>query len=185
VAFRPSFIPPDMTLQQYAESCALSQLIVSPLDMPPPVRAKRFLSTNEMKLLAYLKVWLPNFMVFTQVHLLQMINVEEKDINGSFMKDYDYILGDDTTENRKSAYWKIFNLVNLLSVDFILADLVGNPVYAIELDGPEHETEASLIERDKIKAHVLNSITVPLLKIRNVELDNLSLLQQKVQGFAK
>jgi very-short-patch-repair endonuclease len=101
------------------------------------------------------------------------------------MKNYDYIFRNDTTENRESAYWKIFNMVNLLSVDFILADLLGNPIYAIELDGLEHETDVALIERDKIKAHVLNSITVPLLKIRNVELNNLSLLQQKVQGFAK
>ena len=185
MAFRPQHIPAGMSMSEYAGICALDQLIHTPLEMPPPVRAKRFLSQNEIRLLAYLRAWLPNFLISTQVHLLQLINVDENDINTSFMKSYDYILGDDTSQNRGSAYWKIFNMVNLLSVDFVITDLIGQPAYAIELDGPEHRTDTGLIERDKIKNHVLSAIKIPLLRIENAELGALNALETKVRGFVK
>lgn len=185
MAFRPQHVPPNMSMKEYAELCALDQLIHTPLEMPPPVRAKRFLSKNEIKLLVYLRAWLPNYLVSTQVHLLQLIDVDEKDIDASFMKNYEYLVGDDTPQNRKSTYWKAFNMVNLLSVDFVITDLLGQPIYAIELDGPEHRTDTSLIERDKIKGHVLSAIKIPLLRIENAELGDLNALEIKVKGFAK
>lgn len=183
MAFRPAFIPSNMPMQEYAQVCALYQLINTPLEMLPPVRAKQFLSANEIALLAFLRAWLPNYLISTQVHLLQMIEVNESDIDPRFMKNYDYIVGDDTPENRKSAYWKVFNMVNLLSVDFVVTNLVGQPVYAIELDGPEHKSEMKLIERDKIKAHVLNAIKIPLLRIENSELASPNSLERKVKAF--
>lgn len=185
MAFRPASIPKNMSMQEYVQVCALDQLLNTPLEMPPPVRAKRFLSENEIALLAYLRAWLPNYLISTQVHLLQMIEVNESDIDPSFMKNYDYIVGDDTPENRKSAYWKVFNMVNLLSVDFVVANLVGQPAYAIELDGPEHKSDTRLIERDKIKAYVLNAIKIPLLRIENSELASRNCLESRVKGFIK
>lgn len=185
MAFRPKHIPAGMSMSEYAEICALGQLIHTPLEVTPPVRAKRFLSQNEIQLLAYLREWLPNFLISTQVHLLQLINVDENDINTSFMKNYDYIFGDDTPKNRALAYWKIFNMVSLLSVDFVITNLIGEPAYAIELDGPEHRTDTRLIERDKIKSHVLNVINIPLLRIENAELAAQKSLEMKVRGFVK
>lgn len=185
MAFSPVTIPSNMSSQEYADFCALSQLIQTPLEVHPPIRAKSFLSNNEIKFLACLIKWLPNYVVFTQVHLLQMIEVNENDIDNSFMKNYEYIVGDDTPEKRKSAYWMVFNMVNLLSVDFVISDFLGVPKYAIELDGPEHQKDARLIERDKIKNHVLSVINIPLLRIDNSELNSLNLLESKVKGFVK
>lgn len=185
MVFRPKNIPAGMSMIEYAEICALSMLIHTPLEVTPPVSAKIFLSRNEIKLLTCLRDWLPNFIISTQVHLLQLIKVEKDDIDDLFMKNYDYIFGDDTSKNREYAYWKIFNMVSLLSVDFVIIDLFGQPVYAIELDGPEHGTDTSLIERDKIKNHVLNSINIPLLRIANAELAEKKSLEKKVREFIK
>jgi hypothetical protein len=179
--FMPNYLPKGMTFQEFERICYLGQLMNEPLELAPPVRKKTFLSANEIKLLSYLITWCPNFIVLTQVHLLQMINVDKNDIDQNFMSNYDYIFNGDVDE----AFWKVFNMVNLLSVDFVLTDKIGSPVYAIELDGPEHQTDHKLIERDKIKTHVLKSIHIPFLRIKNEELASLNALQQKILSFAQ
>lgn len=180
MAFRPH-IPAGMSTEEFDRLCYLDMQLRYPLEIAPPVRKKAFLSPNEIKLLSYLVPWCPNFLVLTQVHLLQMINVDRDDIDADFIKSNAYAFGDDPGR----VYWRVFNMVSLLSVDFVLADRLGSPVYAIELNGLEHEQDPEVIERDKVKAHVLDSIGVPLLKIRNAELSSLCAAQQKVQGFAR
>ena len=179
--FKAPDIPKDMSAAEYQEICFLEQLLAEPLDVLPPVRKKAFLSPNEIKLFGCLTDWFPKFIVLTQVHLLQMINVDKQDIDQTFMQNYEHAFGSDA----QKAYWTVFNMVSLLSVDFVLAEKDGNPIYAIELDGPEHKTDEKLIQRDKIKAHVLNVISVPLLKIKNGELASLDQLKLKVLNFAQ
>lgn len=124
-----------------------------------------FISKNELKLLTLLQAALPKHYIFTQVQLTRLVDVDQSAID-----DYNNQNGGAS----KITKWQFLNLFQLLSVDFAICDSLGLPVCAIELDGPEHETDPDKGKRDVIKARALGGAGIALCRFYNSQLTSVS-----------
>lgn len=144
----------------------------------PTRQVRPFISTNELKLLTLIQSALPKHYVFTQVQLTRIVDVDQTAID-------DYNKGSGGTGS--ITKWQFLKLFQLLSVDFLVCDSLGHPVFAIELDGPEHETDPVKGERDVIKAQALGGAGVALCRFYNSQLisgDGREAITNKVVSLA-
>lgn len=167
MAFRPSFIPQNMSFEEYSSLATAAMALASPAEVHVPVISASFLSVNEQKFLQLLSPSLPGRHICCQVQLIRLIKLDKSKLTEQFLKDYQYLLA-----NRSEPEWFFFNLIRLLSLDFVFLNAQGVPTCAVELDGPEHETDLDLIERDKLKAQVLGSAGIPFQRFKNADINN-------------
>lgn len=75
-----------------------------------------------------------------------------------------------TDKNYLDTHNKIrrFVLNERTHVDFVIANRLGNPVVAIELDGQDHEKEEQK-RRDKMKNQALEHMQIPLIRLSSKE----------------
>ena len=165
MAFRPSFIPQHMSLDEYNHLAAAEAALAAPTEVHVPVVSAPFLSVNEQTLLQLLSPSLPGRHICCQVQLIRLVALDESKLTQQFLQDYQYLLA-----NRSEPKWFFFNLISLLSLDFVFLNAQGTPTCVVELDGPEHETDLDLIERDKVKAQVLGSVGIPFQRFKNVDI---------------
>jgi very-short-patch-repair endonuclease len=111
------------------------------LEEPWPLEAKRQLLTErERALYQRLILCLPNYIVLSQVQLLQALNFQ-----------------------RGRRAQAIFNRISQLSLDFLILNPDTSIVAAIELDDATH-TREDRRRADARKSHALQSAGVPLIR---------------------
>lgn len=135
----------------------------SGLEQPWPLERKTALLTNsEQRLHQRLLRALPDYLVFPQVQLLQLVRFKRGRWNAS-----------------------IANRISQLSVDFLIVKPDSSIVAAIELDDASHDREARRAA-DARKTHALQSARIPLLRWSIVEMPDesaiVAALQEATQG---
>jgi hypothetical protein len=65
------------------------------------------------------------------------------------------------------------NFLQKSEFDFVVTDADSNPVFAIEFDGPKHQTDKKQIERDIRKNRLCDHAKLPLFRITDNELKEL------------
>ena len=109
------------------------------------VHARRLLNKTELALYRRMLEAFPEYLVFSQVALSQVVGL------------------------RRGAPRTITNSYYRLVADFVVCDQEGVPIAVVECDGPWHES-ASQAERDDRKDHVLAAAGVQVVRIKSASL---------------
>jgi len=195
MVFKHSAMNPNESLQEFLDRAETSyfenahleayQRILQTLRRTKPVPA-------EAQLLPLLVQWRPNDLVWSQVHLLQLLEIDPQEVEGFNKWWIQFAPATQKMEAGLSEIdvrrWKILNMVSKLSLDFVIADTAGNMKFAIELDGLSHGEDSTQQQQrnDEIKDFVLRHIGVPLLRVQNNEVFDPTLLQslqQRIQSM--
>ncbi|MGY0613430.1 DUF2726 domain-containing protein [Luteimonas sp. A501] len=158
-----------MTLEEYKLLVAADAALASPVEVAVPVVPATFLSANEKSLLQHLSAGLSSRHICCQVQLIRLVELDDTQLSPQLLQNYEYLVG-----NHKAPRWFFFNLISLLSLDFVFLNSQGNPTCVVELDGPEHQEDLNLIERDKMKSQVLSAIGMPFQRFKNSDIGNAS-----------
>ena len=111
------------------------------IEPPPYYRKKTLLNEEEQVLFHRLIEAMPNYYVFTQVRLADIVGI------------------------KKCENWQAwFNKVSRKSVDFVICDKSSAVLACIELDGKTHE-QANRQKADENKDLALKTAGIPILRI--------------------
>lgn len=145
-----------------------------------PVEKKDFLNRAETRLL---KVFRHRFFkrdpmysyeceIFPQVHLIQMIKIDDSNIDELIKKYETFFAGEDKR-------YALLNEIRMMSLDFVIANMNAIPLCVVELDGPTHKNENQK-RRDKLKNACLKNAGVKLVRITIEEFSKEVSLQKKI-----
>lgn len=124
-----------------------------------PTKRAIFLSKIERHFFEALTEKFPNCHIFSQVQLIRLVDIDESK-TPQLVKEFP------TFFKGESEKYAIFNLINKLSVDFVIANKTGYPRCVIEVDGEEHKKSYS-VRKDKFKSKALENAGITLLRITN------------------
>lgn len=173
---------------------ALFNTIIKDLDTfstDIPYVSKKIASKNELKLYKHIFDNFENVIISMQVHMLRIVNVDAFSIIKEWKEN-------GCPPHGYGDLKKFFSLIDKLSLDFVISDSEGKVLLVIELDGPEHEIDFSVIEkwvidssvienwngnmlieapvevkawyRDRFKTDALSNAGINLLRIKNEEI---------------
>ncbi|PKE27441.1 uncharacterized protein DUF2726 [Rahnella sp. BIGb0236] len=133
-----------------------------------PTKRTNFLSKIERNFLDALAKKFINYHIFSQVQLIRLVDIDKSKIP-QFKIDFPTFFQGESEEHA------LFNLISLLSVDFVIANKTGYPRCVIEVDGEEHKKFYSAM-KDKFKNKALENAGIPILRITNEDVcDNVKL----------
>lgn len=124
-----------------------------------PTKRTIFLSKIERDFLDAAIKKLPNYLIFSQVQLIRLVDIDSSKIP-QFKIDFPTFFQGEEEE------YAIFNLINLLSVDFVISNKTGYPLCVIEVDGEEHKKSYSA-RKDEFKNKALENAGIKIFRITN------------------
>lgn len=136
-----------------------------------PTKRAIFLSKIERNFFEALTKKFPNCHIFSQVQLIRLVDIDKSKIP-QLKKEFP------TFFQGEPEQYTIFNLINKLSVDFVIANKTGYPRCVIEVDGEEHKTSYSA-RKDKFKSKALENAGITLLRITNKDASD----EKKLESF--
>ncbi|WP_034298024.1 DUF2726 domain-containing protein [Herbaspirillum sp. RV1423] len=187
MVFRPDIVGQNESFQDYldrAEQSWSADFELTEIERLLQMLSPKKLFPREAMLLKLLQQWRPSELIWCQVHLLQLFQIDQKAMN-SFNQWWAHLAPQGGFSLTNATRWKILNPVTKLSLDFVIADTSGNILFAIELDGRSHTTNDRQIENDEVKTFLLRHLGISLLRIDNAEIDDSTLhaaLQRKIQN---
>lgn len=136
-----------------------------------PTKKAKFLTKIERDFFEVLTKKFTNHHIFSQVQLVRLVEIDKSKIP-QFKKDFPTFFQGELEE------YAIFNLINLLSVDFVIANNTGYPRCVIEVDGEEHK-KPSAVRKDKFKSKALENAGIKIYRISNEDTCN----AEKLESF--
>lgn len=125
----------------------------SRIEPPPYYQKKTLLNEKEQVLFHRLIEAMPNYYVFTQVRLADIVGI------------------------KKCENWQAwFNKVSRKSVDFVICDKSSAVLACIELDGKTHEQQDRQ-KADDSKDEALQAAGIPILRIKANKIPSTELLK--------
>ncbi|EPR0416081.1 DUF2726 domain-containing protein [Enterobacter hormaechei] len=113
----------------------------------------------------------PSFRIFTQVHLLQIFDID-KNIIDNVLKG-SHVLGDFKKRHEDNVvdYWH--KQLGFKSVDFLVCNKITTKViYAIEIDDPSH-IDPQRQQWDEIKNNIFKIAKIPLIRFSNEQINDI------------
>lgn len=137
-------------------------------------RSKGILTATEIKALSLLEkiINTSSNRIFTQVHLLQIFDVDKEIIKNALK--INHVLEDlkDPHEFKLVDYWK--KQLGFKSVDFLVCNKKTTQViFCVEIDDPTHN-DVQRQQWDEIKNTVFQIAKIPLLRFSNEQINDFS-----------
>ena len=117
-----------------------------------PYVKKNVMSPTELKLFIRLVSAFPDYLLFSQVQLSQVIKAPPSE---------------------KSLLW--FRKISQMSLDYVICDMSSNPICVIELDDKSHDRESAKT-RDAKKDKALAAAGIPITRIKVAEMPTVAQL---------
>jgi hypothetical protein len=115
---------------------------IEPTDVAFPYTKKNLMTPTEIKLHDRLVSAFPDYLVFTQVQLSQVVQAPAP-----------------------ADRFKWNNRINRMSLDFVLCEKTSNPICVIELDDKTHLRDSAKV-RDEKKDKALGAAGIPIVRIK-------------------
>lgn len=129
-----------------------------------PTKKSTFLDDVETKILKILRFHFKRedkYEVFSQVHMIRLLHVDNSDVIELAKKYVTFFKGEDER-------YALLNEISMMSHDFVIANEDGVPLCVIEIDGESHNQWRRQF-LDKLKDQCLKNAGIKIVRIKTNE----------------
>jgi len=129
-----------------------------------PTKKSIFLDDNETRVLKILRFQFKRedkYEVFSQVHMIRLLDVDNSDVVNLAKKYVTFFQGEDPR-------YALLNEISMMSHDFVIANDDGVPLCVIEIDGDSHKKWRRMF-LDKLKNQCLENAGIKIVRIKTDE----------------